>query len=43
MDLLTQQHHDVFIYEQSAWYEKAWYNIKKFSYQISNFYGKVLP
>lgn len=32
MDLLAQQHHDVFIYDQSAWYEKAWYNVKKFSY-----------
>lgn len=43
MDLLAQQHHDVFIYDQSAWYEKAWYNVKKFAYQIANFYGKVLP
>ena len=43
MDLLINQHHQVFIYEQSAWYEKAWYHCKKFFYSISNFYGKVLP
>jgi hypothetical protein len=42
-DLLTEMHHQVFVYEQSAWYEKAWYNTKRFFYRISNFYGKVLP
>lgn len=43
LDLLANQHHQIFIYEQSAWYEKAWHGIKRFFYSISNFYGKVLP
>ena len=43
LDLLADIEYNAYIYEQSAWYEKAWYNTRRFFHRISNFYGKVLP
>jgi hypothetical protein len=43
LDLLADMEYNAYVYEQSAWYEKAWYSVRRFFHRISNFYGKVLP
>jgi hypothetical protein len=43
LDLLAEIEYNTYTYEESPWYSKVWWNIKRFFTRIINFYGKVLP